>query len=91
MKKENLLENFIKLNNLEFVEGVRNSNLTVLCGYALYINKEKADVCEAIPEDRRTGELGIELERVWDYAEKNNYGKWWEIEYNRNLYKLSDD
>ena len=85
------LQQFIKNNNLEFVEGRRNSDLVVLCGYALYINATDIEIWDSIPEDIEGAdfsELETELFRVFSYAEKNNYGKWWENETNRNQYKL---
>ncbi len=88
MTKIEQLQKFIKDNKLEFVEGRRNSDLVILCGYALYINATSEDCYEAIFHNLLTLELNSELDRVYDYAETNNYGKWWEKEANRKQYKL---
>lgn len=83
-----ILKQFIKKNNLTFKEGQRNTNATVICGYALYIHKEIEDIINAIPQTVRTGELDVELYRVWDYAEANDYGNWWYEPTNRAKYGL---
>lgn len=90
MTKIEQLEKFIKDNKLEFVEGRRNSDLVVLCGYGLYINASNEEIWESIPENINTDydQLDLELNRVYDYAEANDYGEWWEIESNRKQYKL---
>jgi hypothetical protein len=88
MTKTEQLDKFIKDNELKFTEGRRNSDLVVLCGYALYIGADQDDVFIAIPEDVCDEELMNESDRVWEYAEANNYGNWWQIEANRKTYKL---
>jgi len=88
MEKVDILKKFIEDNGLKFTEGRRNSDLVVLCGYALYIEADDSDLCDSIPNAVRTAELGTELNRVSEYAENNNYGDWWENEDNRKLYKL---
>lgn len=77
------IEDFIQNNNLIFEEGSRNSDSTIICGYTLHIGGSCEDINEAINNLDNEGELtpdsgwGDELERVWDFAEENNYGKWW--------------
>lgn len=89
MTKIEQLKQFIKENKLEFTVGRRNSDLVVLCGYGLFLEADSdTEVWRAIPEDVATTELLAEFDRVWEYAEKYNYGKWWEIEANRKMYKL---
>ncbi len=88
MTKIEQLQKFIKDNKLEFVEGRRNSDLVVLCGYGLYIEANDDETWDSIPEDPRNPELYEEFDRVWIYAEENNYGKWWEKIGNRKQYKL---
>lgn len=84
------LKKFIKLNGLTFKEGVRNKDCVIISGYALYIGASYADVCGSIPLKARTGELGIEIERIFKYAEANNYGAWWEVNEKlaRTMYKF---
>lgn len=90
MTKIEQLQKFIELNKLEFTEGRRNSDLVVLCGYGLYIDATKEDIWDSIPEgiDGDYDELDTEFSRVFDYAEVNRYGNWWDIESNRKSYKL---
>lgn len=92
MTKIEQLQNFIKNNKLQFTEGRRNSDLVVLCGYGLYIKASNEEIWESIPGIKRVEasvlELEEEFDRVYDYAETNNYGKWWEKEANRKQYKL---
>ena len=89
MTKVEQLEKFIKDNGLEFTEGRRNSDLVVLCGYALYIEATSDDCVTAISDEVFDAEIMNELDRVYDYAEANHYGNWWKIETNRNTYKFS--
>jgi len=90
MTKIEQLQKFIELNKLEFTEGRRNSDLVVLCGYGLYIGADVEDIWNSIPLGINTNydELETELDRVFTYAEDNNYGKWWENENNRKAYKF---
>jgi len=89
MTKIEQLQKFIKENGLQFTEGRRNSDLVVLCGYALYIEATSDDCAESIPNEVCDSELMNELDRVYEYAENNNYGKWWKVHANRNTYKFS--
>lgn len=77
MTKLKQLEKFIKENELTFEEGSRNSNATIICGFATFIEAELSDVLLSIPEKNRTEDLNIELERVFNYAFTNGYGKFW--------------
>lgn len=87
------LEQFIKDNSLEFTEGRRNSDAVVICGYALYLGVSDVDTIKdamniVFPPSIWADNLGIELDRVFNFAKANNYGKWWEKEENRKTYKL---
>ena len=79
------LKNFIKHNNLTFMEGRRNSDLVMLCGYSLYLGAEKKDV-ETVLEEKLNddAELVSEFNFVYPYAKKNNYGDWWKDPKNMN-------
>ena len=81
------LKNFIKHNNLTFMEGCRNSDLVILCGYSLYLGAEKEDV-ETVLEEKLNIDSGLvsEFNSVYPYAKKNNYGDWWKNPKNRNCY-----
>lgn len=82
------LKTFIKDNNLSFKEGQRNTNATILCGYALFIGASIQDCKESIPTEMSTGQLNAEIERVYNYADDNNYGKWWEKPEAAKMYKF---
>lgn len=92
MTKIERLQKFIKDNKLEFVEGRRNSDLVVLCGYGLYIEALGEEIWDSIPGNKRADANSLELEeefnRVLLYSQSYNYGKWWEKEANRKQYKL---
>ncbi len=65
---------------------LRNTPLTVLCGFALYKNLTLKDVKEALnTDDVNTNK---EAERVFNYAKLKDYHKWWEIEGNRKMYVI---
>jgi len=80
------LKEFIKENSLVFKKGQRNSNITILCGYALHIGDSAADCIAAIPS--KTTEIRDEVYRVYDYAEDNNYGEWWNTQEARDTWKF---
>lgn len=82
------LKTFIKDNNLSFKEGQRNTNATILCGYALFIGASIQDCKEAIPTELSTGQLNAEIERVYNYANDSNYGKWWKKPEATKMYKF---
>ena len=88
MIKTEQLELFIEENKLEFTEGRRNSDLVVLCGYSLFINADKTETCDSIFKELRTADLGTELDRVYEYAKKNNYGEFWRLPEAKEKYKF---
>ena len=81
------LKNFIKHNSLTFMEGRRNSDLVMLCGYSLHVGAEKEDI-ETILKENFKVDANIEKEfnSVYSYAKKNNYGDWWNNPKNKNCY-----
>jgi len=70
---------FIKDNKLDFTsEGSGlNSNCTILSGYALHLELTFFELCDELAEMTLSDEAWNELERVFDYAEDNNYGAYW--------------
>lgn len=88
------LKTFIKDNNLSFKEGQRNTNATIICGYALFIGVEDEELVEDAIEQVFTSkiwedtELQDEIDRVFRYAKSNNYGKWWEKPEAAKMYKF---
>lgn len=88
MMKEQIKE-FIENNKLSFYEGERNQNLTVICGYGLHIGiKDFMDVYEGIPERYLSTELYDECQRVFRYAQENNYQNWWKSTTAKNTWKF---
>ena len=81
------LEQFIINNNLEFVSGRRNSDIVILCGYALFLNYSHNDILTAINKPKDSF-ITSEVMRVYDYAKKNNYKKYWETEEAKKIYKF---
>lgn len=70
------LETFIKDNNLKFEEGSGgNSDILAICGYACYLGASLTEVFDAI--NTSSVDTEIEVERIYDYAKKNNYAKFW--------------
>ena len=88
------LNKFVDENNLEFTVGRRNSDLTVLCGYALYLESEgkyKEDTkfylikfLHSLPHS--DSELMEELDKVYKYANEHHYETWWKDVANREQY-----
>ena len=79
------LKNFIKHNSLTFMEGCRNTDLVVLCGYSLHLGAEKKDVETALKEKLKIDPVLVsEFNSVYPYAKKNNYGDWWNNPKNKN-------
>ena len=83
--KEKLKE-FIKNNDLTFSEGERNTNITILCGYALAIGESTMACKKSIPKEQSTAEVNKEIERVYHYADTHNYANFWSTEGARKQY-----
>lgn len=87
------LVNFIIENNLNFNGSGSNLNgmCVVLSGYALYrgyMNTEflKEAINEVFP--KASGNYEKELERVFLYADNNDYGNYWKTEEAKLMYKF---
>ncbi len=91
-KKQKIeIEKFIKENNLTFEYGSRNTDSVVLSGYSLYLGVNDVDkVIEVIDKvlPDADEDYSPELERVFEYAGANNYGKWWNSEEAKKEYKF---
>jgi len=74
-----LLTTFIELNNLYFQEGSRNADSVIISGYALFIGVRSSYEISAVIDEIGDADHGyeVELHRVFDYAEANDYGSWW--------------
>lgn len=80
------LKNFIEDNNIELIEGQRNYYITVLCGYAQYIEESKEKLMEIYKD--HDNEILEEIERVWNYTFNNNYREWWERAEAKEIWKF---
>lgn len=91
---QELLEQFIKNNNLTFEEGKRNTDSVILSGYALHIGESDwtilSDAIDATISGKADENYHEELERVFDYADANdnNYGAWWNKPGAKTMYKF---
>jgi len=87
------LEKFIKENRLDF-SGINNSNLNsdccIISGYALHIGATEENVINAIWTVKKAKNINFlqELEKVFKFAEKKNYGKWWSTPEAKKMYKF---
>jgi len=82
------IEKFITDNGLQFVEGTRNSDSTILSGYALHLGIKEVEILtkaidNVLPD---ADDYYSELDRVFKYAQKNNYGKYWKTKVAKETY-----
>lgn len=80
------LKKFIKDNNLVFKSGYRNTPSVVLTGYAQHIGASMIECINAVnTTDSKTNN---EIERIYEFAERNNYKEYWNSEEVKKLYKF---
>lgn len=85
------IEQFIKENKLEFINGRRNSDSVVISGYALSIGINNVYQLEKIIDETLPAadyEYNEELYRVFAFASANNYDKWWSTQEAKNSWKF---
>lgn len=90
--KQKLVE-FIENNSLNFNTSGSglNSACVIISGYALYLRIESTEVIkEAIGEvfPKSIGNFEKELDRVFEYAQNNNYGSYWKTTEAGLIYKF---
>jgi hypothetical protein len=87
--KEKLIK-FIKDNKLNFDTSGSglNSACVIISGYALFIEASLDDITEAVEELFPESVFVDELSRVFDYAEDNNYEKFWSLPKAKEMYKF---
>lgn len=75
----NKIEKFIKDNDLSFdSEGSGlNSNCTILSGFALHLGLPLDELSDLLRNSVIPPTAWDEFERVYNYAEANNYGVYW--------------
>ena len=93
ISKEERLKKFILDNKLDFKQegSALNSVCCTISGFALYIGmifeNDIENVIDELDEDAG-GWYENELERVFEFATKNNYGEWWKTPYAKEQYKF---
>lgn len=87
MKKVERLKQFITDNNLEFNNGSGGDvNILALCGYACYIRASELDCIKAA--DSEDSDVNSEITRVYNYAHKHHYAKFWETDKAKKQYSF---
>lgn len=89
-KKVNKIAKFIVDNKLDFTGtgSDLNGNCVILAGYACYLELNYAELNDLLPSGLLTTTAYLEVERVLEYAEKNNYGDYWETAKAKEIYKF---
>jgi len=87
MKNVEVLKQFITNNNLEFNNGSGGDvNILALCGYACYIGASEKDCLKAADSDDY--DVDEEISRVYKYAHKHHYAKFWETDKAKKQYSF---
>ena len=81
MTSREKIEKFIKDNSLTFLRGRRGTETIIICGFALWIDEElgSSDLWNIIIEfgDMGKDDSEEEFDRIFDYADYNNYSDYW--------------
>ena len=87
-RKVNKIKKFIEDNELDFTGfgSELNSVCCIISGYACYLRLSFSELKEQM-KDVDISDTD-ELRRVFEYAENNNYGEWWNYGGARSLYKF---
>lgn len=91
MENKEKIENFIKNNHLHFsgFGSDLNSDCTIISGFALFSGVEINELIDILSEQEEwSGEAEEELQRVFEFAENNNYGTFWSTEDAKKQYKF---
>jgi hypothetical protein len=82
-------DNKVDITDLESFGSESNSLACILSGYALYLDMSFDDLSEEVNNIFNGALWGSdELERVYIYAEANNYGEWWKSNVAKSTYKF---
>ncbi len=94
---EKKILDFIELNELTFIKGQRNSDSTILSGYALFVGiksiEELIQIVEKYKKEKAKDlshfdDYESELTKVFNYAKRHNYEKFWESEDAKTSFKF---
>jgi len=75
---KNALKHFINVKNIDFKIGKRNTDSVALAGYALFLGIKNFHELEDLIDIPLTSAALDEFERVFHFAKRKNYGKYWE-------------
>ena len=74
----NIIQKFLRENNLKLTVGVRNTTIVTIIGYAQYLKLSKDELIEMLSdEDKKDPFIEEEINRIWDYCEINGYEHYW--------------
>lgn len=91
MENEQKIRDFIKNNKLAFTVGRRNSDSTILAGYALHLGYDSTDedallkIIRGVCKGTRPEE---EFSKVLAFAYENHYEKFWTTSRAKKQYKF---
>jgi hypothetical protein len=89
MKNQELIDTFITNNTLNFADGSRNTTVTILIGYALYLDMKRKELLETLDTQIKADSfIEQEVNRLWKYCKNKSYGKYWETTEAKNKYKF---
>lgn len=82
------MKEFIKNNNITFEVGKRNNSVTICIGYAQYIEISKDELKKSLSKQIKADSfIEEEIERLWDYCDRNVYRNYWVGPEAHKLYK----
>jgi len=94
-KKINKIQEFIRNNCLDFTGSGSelNGNCVILAGYACYLGLDWTDLNILVQEDKdlidnAKSKFLVELERVFDCANRRMYGLYWHYPEAKKTYKF---
>jgi hypothetical protein len=83
------IREFIEENNIEFFEGIRNSTIVILIGYAQFLGLTKEQLEEELATEISADSfIKQEITRLWAYCKSRSYEDWWTTEEAIDEYKF---
>jgi len=83
------IEQFIKDNHLSFGIGRRNSTITILIGYSLFLGIEKEFLKTYLEEQIKADKfIQEEIDRLWSFCVSSHYEKFWLTKDAKKIYKF---
>jgi hypothetical protein len=78
-EQELLITSFIENNNLTFEQGLRNTQSTIIIGYALYIGIKDCYTLYHHIKSEFDFDFMEEFEKIFFYARRSHYEKYWDL------------